>query len=735
MSKNNIKNNKSTYIILILIFLILVLIACISFEIYFFIKNGKKSNSLSSLEYVGILEDGTYYIPKAPKNIKFQIDSNNSESYTIKDKDGNSVESKIINIKEKNYIEPINKYQEGKVYYLELINTNFSEEKFKEAKKIKFKIEKEEKTEYSLSKDLKFISDDMEVSNNDGKKSIIINEGEYSVNDILIKGNEKDFKNAYKVSEIKDGVAYLTNPEITDIYENINLYKENKVDFRNIKINEEFKDEIKVAVKKSPLYQILNNESYAADNTDVDIQINTTETSIKLDISITVYANGKAFLGIPALKNHDVTFNYSIELTSDMITDIEKNENANLDVALLEKIDFGIKVSPKQKVVEEKDKAEELAEEVLEKLIKELSISSMDSVGGSPRITGIDYNMGIPGIETYFDIYFPVNYSLQIDLAYNQHIEIMQNIGFEMENNEDVETYSTISVANAESELSVLGKANIKAGLEVDVGMYFISKDIANMGIKAEMGIYGDAFIATKFNYKSSEPNMTADYIGQIEVGVYSKATASIGVNIFLQNASMSKVLEDSKKPILQLGNSAKLKAVIGKIKDELSAENNIVIDDYTESVIINNPNEKQKQDTSNANTNTNSNTNTNNNSSTSQGLTINEITEQINFALNNAIKETIEKDPDVLVKNFIDRLDRRYTVLTTITLEDVTTPKKYVDPNTSLSYKHMYRSLVKNVDWLMIYDNTTKREFSARIFRMANPPLAHCGTDCEVTP
>ena len=248
-----------------------------------------------------------------------------------------------------------------------------------------------------------------------------------------------------------------------------------------------------------------------------------------------------------------------------MITDIEKNENANLDVALLEKIDFGIKVSPKQKVVEEKDKAEELAEEVLEKLIKELSVSSMDSIGGSPKITGLDYNMGIPGIETYFDIYFPVNYSLQIDLAYNQHIEIMQNIGFEMEDKENVETYSTISVANSESELSVLGKANIKAGLEVDIGMYFISKDIANMGIKAEMGIYGDAFIATKFNYKSSEPNMTADYTGQIEVGIYSKATASIGVNIFLQKASMSKVLEDSKKPILQLGNTAKLKATINK--------------------------------------------------------------------------------------------------------------------------------------------------------------------------
>ncbi len=740
MSNKKNNNNKYTYVILTII--VFILIACISVEVYIYVKNSTKATSLNKLEYVGLLEDGTYYISKAPKNIKFQIDSNSNDSYILKDKNGNVVESKIINEKEKNFIEPIERYQEGKIYYLELTNTSFSEEKFKNAKKIKFKIEKQEKTDYSLSKDLKFISDNTEIVDINGTKTIKVNDNQYDVNDILIKGNENNFKEAYKIIEIKDGTAYLTNPEISDIYEDINLYKENKVDFRNIEINEEFKDNIKVAVKKSPLYQILNNESYAAD-TDVDIKINTSETSIKLDISIMVYANGKAFLGIPALKNHDVTFNYSIELSSNTITDIEKNRNANLDIALLEKIDFGIKVSPKQKIIEEKDNVEELAEEVLEKLIKELSISSMDSVGGSPRVTGLDYNMGIPGIETYFDIYFPVNYSLQIDLAYNQHIEIMQNIGFEMEENEDVETYSTISVANAESELSVLGKANIKAGLEVDIGMYFISKDIANMGIKAEMGIYGDAFITTKFNYKSSAPNMTADYTGQIEVGIYSKATASMGVNIFLQKASVTKVLEDTKKPILELGNSAKLKATINKIKDELRAENNVQIDEYTEKVIINkdvlnetNTNQEQGDTNTNTNINTNGNTNNNNqNSSISQGLTINEITDQINYALNNAIKETIEKDPDVLVTNFLERLDRRYTVLTTITLEDVTTPKKYVDPNTSLSYKHLYRSLVKNVDWLMIYDNTTKREFSARIFRMSNPPLAHCGTDCEVTP
>ncbi len=101
------------------------MIACISLEAYIYIKNNSKSDSLNSLEYVGILEDGTYYISKAPKNIRFQINSNDTNSYILKDEKENIIETRIINEKGKNLIEVANNYNEGETYSLYLVNNIF----------------------------------------------------------------------------------------------------------------------------------------------------------------------------------------------------------------------------------------------------------------------------------------------------------------------------------------------------------------------------------------------------------------------------------------------------------------------------------------------------------------------------------------------------------------------------------------------------------------------------------
>lgn len=732
-NKSTTKNNKKLYAILI--FIAIILIACISVEAYIYVKTSNRADSVNNLEYVGILEDGTYYISKAPKNIRFQINSTDNNSYTLKDEKENIIETRIISEKGKNLIEAANNYNEGETYYLELVNTNFTEERFKDAKKVKFKIEEPEKANYTLSDKVKFVSSDMEIQNQDGVKTIVLNNNEYSPNDILIKGNENEFNDAYKISEIKDGVAYLTAPEIAEIYEDIDLYKEYQVNFQNVEINEEFKDQIKVGVKKSALYQFLVNESYAADNTDVNITVNKGDNNIKIGITITVPASGRAFLGIPALANHDVNFNFTIDLTSNTITDIQKDSNVGLDVSITEKIDFGISLTSKENVVKGTEGiSEEEYEKVIKKLIKQLQCSSMDTTEGDPRITGMKYNMGIPGIDVYFDIYFPVSLSMQVNLAYNQHIEFKQNMGIIMNEKEEVTPYSTIAMTSATSDFNMVGKAELKAGLGVNIGISFISKDFAHIGFSDEVGIYGDAFVTAKITYNNLNQNINTDFVGKVEFGIYNKAQIDAGINIFFLKQDYNQVLEESKNPIIQLGNDQLVKEVAQAIENEAKANAQKQNISNNQNQATSSANNQSTVNSNNSNQNINQNTNSTNESNKNTNLTTNEITEQINFAVNNAIKEVLEYDEDILVKSIEERLDKRYKMVGAYnTLDSDFDHRKYIEPNTQLTYKQRYKSLVSNIDYLFIYDTVSNREFLVRIFRMSSPPLAWCDYSYEI--
>ncbi len=731
-NKSSVKNNKKIYALLL--FIVVVLIACISVEAYIYIKNNNKSDSLNSLEYVGILEDGTYYISKAPKNIRFQINSNDTNSYILKDEKENIIETRIINEKGKNLIEAANNYNEGETYSLELVNTSFSEERFKDAKKVKFKIEEQEKANYTLSDKVKFISNDMEIQETNGMKTIVLNDNEYSPNDIIIKGNNSEFNDAYKISEIKDGVAYLVAPEIAEIYEDIDLYKEYQVNFQNVEINEEFKDQIKVGVQKSALYQFLVNESYAADDTEVEVKIDKGDKNIKIEISIVVPASGKAFLGIPALANHDVSFNFSIDLTSNVVTDMKKDENVALDVALTEKINFGISLTAKENVVKD---SQELSEEdynkAIKEIIKQLQCSSVDTTEGDPRIGGMAYNLGIPGIDVYFDIYFPISLSMQVDLAYNQQLEFKQNTGIIMGENDEMTPYSTIAMTSATSDFNIMGKAELKAGLCVDIGISFISKDIAHIGISNEIGLYGEAFITAKLSYNSLEKNVNTDFVGKIELGVYNKVQLDAGLNIFLLKQGENQVIENTKTPIIQLGNDQLIKEVSAEIKNSNNSNNQTqAIIQQQDKTNVNQNN--QNSNTSVPNNQSTENSNNNNNGNTNK-LTSQDIAEQIEFAVNNGIKETMEYDKRVLVKNLQERLDKRYRIvgIDSPSGVGVSSLKKYIDPNTQLPYKHSNMSVVESIDWLIIYDTGSDKEFRVRIFRMTNPPLASCDGDSEI--
>ena len=53
-------------------------------------------DNANNLAYLGIMEDGTYYVQDAPKNIRFQVTSEDNSLYKITNSNGEEVNSKIV---------------------------------------------------------------------------------------------------------------------------------------------------------------------------------------------------------------------------------------------------------------------------------------------------------------------------------------------------------------------------------------------------------------------------------------------------------------------------------------------------------------------------------------------------------------------------------------------------------------------------------------------------------------
>ena len=303
--------NKKIVKIIGFILLLIILMSTVTSGVFLFLKKINEKETFAESLYVRILEDGTYYISKAKKDITFEIDSSDNPSYKLYDKNNNTVNNHVIEKNGRTFIKADEFYQEGETYTLELTDAKFKEESLKDAKKVIFKIEEPEKADYKFSEQVKILEEDIVKEDEDTIK--LPNENIRENDIILVKNDEQenDFKEAYKIENIENDYATVSTPEVAEIYDTFDLYYEKKVSFENFKVDKEMEDKIELAVKKSALYQFLVNESYAADDVSVKPKITVNGEQLTIEIMITVKANGQEFLGIKALANESL--NNSIE--------------------------------------------------------------------------------------------------------------------------------------------------------------------------------------------------------------------------------------------------------------------------------------------------------------------------------------------------------------------------------------------------------------------------------------
>lgn len=556
--------NKKIKVIKILGFIIflIALAMSVSFGVFTFFKHIDNRDNANNLAYLGIMEDNTYYVQDAPKNIRFQVTSEDNSLYKITNSNGEKVNTKIVVNNGKKFIQAESNYNEGETYLLELSEgMNFTDDALKYAKTLKFNITEKEKADYELNENVKkdVNTSNLIIQENNGAKTVDISNTEYKTNDILIINNYP-----YKIDDIKNNIASLSKPDLSDIYKELDLHKKDDINFNNIEINDEFKDQIEVGIKKSEFYKLLESEVYAADDVETDIKIIPNGKNLKMEIEIKVAPQGKPFLGIQSLAEHGVKFKFTVDLTSEYIADVQLGKNVDMGVTTNEKIKFDIEIFSNNKFFKG---VSELSDEEYSKSVQDLFTkleqAELDRTEGKARlISGIEIPTGIWGLNVYFDIYFQTSIAIQLKATYNQTLEFKQVAGINGDSN-GLKPYSNSLVVNSSIEVGFQGKAEAKVGIGLDVGLSFISKDFAHAGLGMEMGIYDGAYALINSELKTGETtsaNVMANM--RMEAGIYFELKYSAALDFKIYKIAVEGSIAEARKPLLKAGTDEIVKSI-----------------------------------------------------------------------------------------------------------------------------------------------------------------------------
>ena len=333
----------------------------------------------------------------------------------------------------------------------------------------------------------------------------------------------------------------------------MDLYKEGKIDFDNLKINENAEVEIEKSIKESNLYKFLSTEVYAADSVSPKITFIANGKKMGINVELAFKADGEKKMGLDSLKEHNLIIKVSYEVSTDYIVDVKKDFTMNYDMAV--KTTGGVEVELSSgnaylKGISNISDAEysKSVKEITQKLEKEVPDISENSID----IGAVEVPTGIPGINVYLDIYFQTQLSLQINLKYKGQVETIEHTGFVMNKNEK-RGYKNITSVNAKHEFTAIGKAEIRVGIGIDGGISIINKDLAHAGVGVELGTYNEYFATVKAEYTEETNNLESGISARIELGVYLKVKLDCSIDVIFFKAAYSADLSEMKYPVFKV--------------------------------------------------------------------------------------------------------------------------------------------------------------------------------------
>ncbi len=504
-------------------------------------------------------EDGSYYLLRAKKNITFDIISDEGATdklFKITDEDGNEIEN-IVESKDGYFVikPPKDNYIEGNTYTLVLTNSSFKDEELKETKTLVFKIERKSVAEYSYKDNVKELSkSDVELTDTNDVTTIKVPNNSFNENDVLLLNDNGNFE-AYKITKIENDILTVTAPELADIYEKLNLYKDYNVDYSSIVIDKDIEEQVEIAFRQSAIYQFFVNESKAA-SPDTKIKIKPSKSGISMDISITLLPDGESNLGIKALANHKVTITFKYNFSCKPTLDIDFPKKIDITTKFSQDLDFDINIVPDEKILKGiKDLTEEEYNKAVSDVTELLYNAKFDTTNGSQKIVTIPLETSIPGVTFDIDLFTISNFNLAIETTFNHKANSNLTVGL-LINKNGCKAYKTVFSKAKETEFTITGKADFEFGIKLDTSFVVFDRKVAYAGIITEAGVYGDMYITFPLIHKNKDEGLIkTDYVGSLEIGKFCRCRYEAKANLIIKKIDEKKELLNDKEPVLKFKN------------------------------------------------------------------------------------------------------------------------------------------------------------------------------------
>lgn len=553
---------------------------------YFIFKQGSYD---FNPEYLSRFDEDNsiYYLQKAPTDVAFCVDINSSNDtidYDIVDNSGNVISRTFQKngSTKLNILPPKGGYAEGERYTLTLSdNLSFSDENLKNARVLVFCIEREAVEKYEFKDSVIEVSSPLSISSS-GMLDVSTLQN-INVGDIVYGTDTKGNTVIYQIQDvINDQSATVVIPSLDDVYEQLEVYGDYVWDVESIAANPELELEIVENVRNSKFYEALLLTAYAAEvsidegKISGNITPDKSTNSIELEIQIKLEPGDGGLFGMPELKHQAVTitlkttiglklhaningindWDVSASVTSGLSWSVDISlwtysdddvDDDGIDEDLVDVLDSINKFS-NGKITDYYNKVNEIQEK--------LNSIAEDATNGQVKI--FDWNLpipSVPGLVFSAEIELFLEFEVAADVVIGNSNTTIYTIGL-CYRNEQFKPYSNTQRSPGGIDVSLRGKAEVKAGVALEIEAVLFTEDFAYIELVPKVGLYADFYVTIPVNGIDDLDEKKFIY-SYFEPGVFFSAEINASLNLLIKKFDFSQQLVELKFPIeaLTYGN------------------------------------------------------------------------------------------------------------------------------------------------------------------------------------
>lgn len=508
----------------IIIPIIIVLVIMISVITYIMI-DGKKDYSIVDVKpTISVLEDGTYYIFGAGRDISFELEKKDDFSYEIRDEDNNIIKTTTKYKDNKVTINaPEGNYEDGKNYTLSVKNGNFIDEELKDATAVSFSIIRESKQEEKIKEEVKKLNN-IKVEDNKFKSNEDLNVG-----DIVIIDN-----NAYRITEGKKDVYTVEIPNIEDVYDELDYYGTALLDLDKMEGNKEIEDYLNIYAQKVLLPKFIMDVD-AASNVKVTTDYNKKDKEMVAKFHFETNPNDKVF-NKSFLKYHRLEFDYEVKLALTINYDINL-PNVDVNLGFIVKNTPSVKLSHASETLDDiKNGLKEYckSENVLKNLKKDYKNINSDKKSLDQNVGTLIIPTPISGLNVELNIGLIMDFDVKANMNATLTNTNTATLGFSTKKG----IYGNLSYSN-NIDANAFGEASMRLGSDIDAALSLLGT--LKLRAKVKGGIYGKANI--DINTKINKDELSTSLDATTSAGLFT----TTGLSAEMWNNKKEKVIFDKE--------------------------------------------------------------------------------------------------------------------------------------------------------------------------------------------